>query len=115
MYIALQYREQARRVYYGAVFEAMKEILVEARLRELSVQSQRYPRIEKTKSSGYSEGQNCVSNPFAEKKRSVSREESERVASIESEPFRVSFWCADFRRVSAGGGRLRADQEHGRR
>ncbi len=27
MKIALQYREQARRVYYGAVFEAKKEIL----------------------------------------------------------------------------------------
>jgi hypothetical protein len=26
MKIALQYREQARRVYYGAVFEAKKEI-----------------------------------------------------------------------------------------
>ena len=28
MKIALQYREQARRVYYGAVFKAKKEILV---------------------------------------------------------------------------------------
>jgi len=27
MKIALQYREQARRVYYGPVFEAKKEIL----------------------------------------------------------------------------------------
>ncbi len=27
--IALQYREQARRVYYGAVFEAKQEIPVE--------------------------------------------------------------------------------------
>ncbi len=27
MKIALQYREQARRVYYGAVFEAKKKIL----------------------------------------------------------------------------------------
>jgi hypothetical protein len=31
MKIALQYREQARRVYYGAVFEAKKEILVQTR------------------------------------------------------------------------------------
>lgn len=28
MKIALQHRDQARRVYYGAVFEAKKEILV---------------------------------------------------------------------------------------
>lgn len=32
MKIALQYREQARRVYYGAVFETKKDILDESSL-----------------------------------------------------------------------------------
>jgi hypothetical protein len=33
MKIALQYREQARRVYYGPVFEAKTEILAKQNLR----------------------------------------------------------------------------------